>query len=238
MSRVATLVEDAYWVNLVGACLLFVPFDTYIVTVLSQVISTLTYVDSETITQADEAQSSRVPVPLLDDPYVAVRQAKLVDTDNESDPEEAPSEAEEPQPLGSRVPLMSEEFEASEPSGTRTVSSHSLVSSDSNAPLSPDHPLTHVSPTPTPTRVLFHRRTARMAVCIQPTLSPGMSARIAEAAALSPSSFHTDSEGDELGEEDTEEDESSDADDKRKGQDLNDGGQDLDDEGQDLDDKG
>ncbi|GKB22445.1 hypothetical protein Tco_0861846 [Tanacetum coccineum] len=28
-----------------------------------------------------------------------------------------------------------------------------------------------------------------MAVCTQPTLSPGMSARIAEAAALSPSSF-------------------------------------------------
>ncbi|GKC35796.1 hypothetical protein Tco_1048180, partial [Tanacetum coccineum] len=33
------------------------------------------YVDSETITQADGAQSSRVSVPLPDDPYVAVRQA-------------------------------------------------------------------------------------------------------------------------------------------------------------------
>ncbi|GJR65060.1 hypothetical protein Tco_0011125 [Tanacetum coccineum] len=130
-----------------------------------------------------------MPVLLPDDPYVVVRQAQLVDTDTESDPEEAPSEAEESQPLGSRVPLMSEEFEASEPSGTRTVSSHSLVSSDSTAPLSPDHPLTHVSPTPTPTRVSFHRRTVRMAVRTQPTLSPGMSARIAEAAALSPSSF-------------------------------------------------
>ncbi|GKA83113.1 hypothetical protein Tco_0789861 [Tanacetum coccineum] len=118
-----------------------------------RVMSTPAYVDSETITQADGAQSSRVPVPLPDDPYVAVRQAQLVDTDTESDPEEAPSEAEESQPLGSRVPLMSEEFEASEPSGTRTVSSHSLVSSDSTAPLSPDHPLTYVSPTPTPTRV-------------------------------------------------------------------------------------
>ncbi|GKG62802.1 hypothetical protein Tco_0636533, partial [Tanacetum coccineum] len=30
-------------------------------------------------------------------------------------PEEAPSEAEESCPLGSRLPLMSEEFEASEP---------------------------------------------------------------------------------------------------------------------------
>nr|GEU68251.1 hypothetical protein [Tanacetum cinerariifolium] len=42
------------------------------------VMSTLAYVDSETITQADRAQSSRVPVPLPDDPYVAVGQAKLV----------------------------------------------------------------------------------------------------------------------------------------------------------------
>ncbi|GJX35847.1 hypothetical protein Tco_0247404 [Tanacetum coccineum] len=77
--------------------------------------------------------------------------AQLVDTDTESDPEEAPSEAEESQLVGSRVPLMSEEFEASKPSGTRTVSSHSPVSSDSTTPLSPDHPLTYVSPTPTPT---------------------------------------------------------------------------------------
>nr|GFC30842.1 hypothetical protein [Tanacetum cinerariifolium] len=52
-----------------------------------------------TITQADGAQSSRVPVPLPDDPYVAVRQAQLVDTDTESEPEEAPSEVEESQPL-------------------------------------------------------------------------------------------------------------------------------------------
>ncbi|GJS17440.1 hypothetical protein Tco_0411912 [Tanacetum coccineum] len=115
------------------------------------VMSTPTYVDSETITQADGAQSSRVPVPLPDDPYVAVRQTQLVNTDTESDPEEAPSKAEELQSLGSRVPLMGEEFEAVEPSGTRNDSSHSSASSDSTAPLSPDHPLTHVSPTPTPT---------------------------------------------------------------------------------------
>ncbi|GKD37231.1 hypothetical protein Tco_1257438 [Tanacetum coccineum] len=151
------------------------------------VMSTPAYVDLETITQADGAQSSRVPVPLPDDPYVAVRQAQLVET--ESELEEAPSEAEELESLGSRVPRMGEEFEASESSGTRTISSHSPASSDSTAPLSPDHPLTHVSPTPTPTQVLFHRRTARMAVRAQPTLSPGMSARIEEAVALSPSSF-------------------------------------------------
>ncbi|GKB10794.1 hypothetical protein Tco_0844717 [Tanacetum coccineum] len=112
-----------------------------------------------------------------------------------------------------------------------------------------------------------------MAMRTQPTLSPGMLARIAEAAALSPSSFRkryrsfyekpsssssssltlpvqkryqgtselildTDREGDELGEEDTEEDESSDAGDEREGQDLDDMGQDLDDEGQGSKDEG
>ncbi|GKB70247.1 hypothetical protein Tco_0931659, partial [Tanacetum coccineum] len=55
------------------------------------VMSTLAYVDSGTITQADGAQSSRVPIPLPDDPYVAIRQAQLVHTDTESDQEEAPS---------------------------------------------------------------------------------------------------------------------------------------------------
>ncbi|GJY78878.1 hypothetical protein Tco_0484679 [Tanacetum coccineum] len=103
--------------------------------------------------------------------------------------------AEESQPLGSKVPLMSEEFEASKPLGTRTVSSHSLVLSDSTAPLLPDHPLTRVLPTPTPTQVLFHRRTARIAVRTQPTLSPGMSAQIAESVALSLSSFRKRDEG-------------------------------------------
>ncbi|GJU95504.1 hypothetical protein Tco_1320260, partial [Tanacetum coccineum] len=107
------------------------------------------------------------------------------DIDTKSKPEEAPLETEDSQPLGSRVPLMSEEFEASEPSGTRTVSSYSSVLSDSTAPLSPDHLLTQASPT----QVLFHRRTARMAVHTQPTLSPGMSTRMAKATALSPSSF-------------------------------------------------
>ncbi|GKA41871.1 hypothetical protein Tco_0734531 [Tanacetum coccineum] len=91
-------------------------------------MSTPTYVDSETIIQTDGAQSSRVPVPLPDDPYVAVRQEQLVDTDIELDPEEAPFKVEE-----------------------LTDSSHSSASSDSTTPLSPDHPLTHVSPTPTPT---------------------------------------------------------------------------------------
>ncbi|GKD52223.1 hypothetical protein Tco_1281199 [Tanacetum coccineum] len=60
---------------------------------ITKVMSTLMFVDLESSTQADGAQSSRVPVPLPDDPYVAVRQARLVDT--ESNPEEAPFETEE-----------------------------------------------------------------------------------------------------------------------------------------------
>ncbi|GKE31299.1 hypothetical protein Tco_1450621 [Tanacetum coccineum] len=210
-------------------------------------MSTPSYVDSKTITQVDRAQSSRVPVPLPDDPYVAVRQAQLVDTDSESNLEEAPSKAKELQSLGSRLPLMGEQFEAIKPSSARTNSSYSSTSSDSTTPLSSDHPLTHVSPTPTPTRVSFHHRTTCIAVRTQPTLSPSMSARIAEAAALSPSSFRkryissyetssssltlpvrkrcrgtsklildTNSERDELGEEGTKEDESSDVDDERE----------------------
>ncbi|GJR26149.1 hypothetical protein Tco_1102381, partial [Tanacetum coccineum] len=123
-----------------------------------------------------------------------VRQAHLVDTDTESEPEEAPSKIEECQPLVFRAPLTDEEFEVLEPSDTRITSSHSSSSSDSITPLSPDPPLTQASPTLTPTRVSFHRRTARMVVRIQPTLSSGMSARIAEAAALSPSSFYLDTE--------------------------------------------
>ncbi|GKE40439.1 hypothetical protein Tco_1463844 [Tanacetum coccineum] len=148
------------------------------------------FIDSETITQADGAQSSRVPTPLHDDPCVAVRHAQLVDTNVELEPEEAPLKAEGSQPLGSRVPLTDEEFEASEPLDTRTTSSHSSASSDSTTPLSPNHPLTQVSPTPTPTRASFSRRTARMTMRTQPTLSLGMLARILEATTLSPSSFH------------------------------------------------
>ncbi|GJZ82667.1 hypothetical protein Tco_0647840 [Tanacetum coccineum] len=68
------------------------------------------YVDSESITQADGAQSSRVLVPLSDDPYVAIGQARLVDT--ESEPEEEPSEVEELQSLGSIVPLIARVTEA------------------------------------------------------------------------------------------------------------------------------
>ncbi|GJV07756.1 putative reverse transcriptase domain-containing protein [Tanacetum coccineum] len=156
-------------------------------------------------------------------------------------PEEAPSEAEEFQSLGSRVPLRGEEFEAFESLGTRIDSSHSSASSDSTAPLSPNHPLTY------------------------PAISPGHSARVAEAMALSDSAFRkrykssyetpssslsptlpvrkryrgtselildTDSEGDKLGDEDTEED----MEDESQG--LDDESQSLDNESQGLEDDG
>ncbi|GKD61520.1 hypothetical protein Tco_1299029, partial [Tanacetum coccineum] len=205
------------------------------------------------------AQSSRVPVPLPDDPCIAVRQARLVDT--ELEPEEAPSKVDELQSLGSRVPLRGEEFVVVEPSCTRTDSSHSSASSDSTAPLSPDHPLTHVLPTLTPTRVSFHRRTTRMTVRVQPAMSPSLSSSIAEVAVMSDSAFRkrfrspydsspsptlpvrkryrgtselildTDSDEDTLGDEDTDEDEEDES------LDADDEREGLDDEDRGLDDE-
>ncbi|GJY15535.1 hypothetical protein Tco_0385957 [Tanacetum coccineum] len=175
-------------------------------------------------------------------------EAQLVDTTTESDLEEAPSEVEELQPLGSRVPLMSEEFEASEPSDTRTVSSHSLVSSDSTTPLSPDHPLTHVSPTPTPTQVLYHQAMALSdsAFCKSYRSSYETPSSLPSPTLLVQKRYcstfelilDTDSEGGKLGDEDTEEDvedESQGLDDESQG--LDDKSQGLDDESQGLDDE-
>ncbi|GJU94461.1 hypothetical protein Tco_1319217 [Tanacetum coccineum] len=138
-----------------------------------------------------------------------------------------------------------EEFKDSELSGTRTILSHSSASSDSTTPLSLDHPLTQASPTPTPTQVSFHHRIARMAVRTQPTLSLGMSARIVEAAALSPSSGTSELIEDTKGE-------SSELDSKRdqrirvriqmmrerESHSLDDESHGLDDEGQGLEDEG
>ncbi|GKG52970.1 hypothetical protein Tco_0550082, partial [Tanacetum coccineum] len=67
-----------------------------------------------------------------------------------------------------------EESEGSDTSGTGSTSS------DSTTPLSPDHPLTHDTLVLVPSL----RRTARMAVRVQPTMSPGCSVRIAEATAM------------------------------------------------------
>ncbi|GJU43224.1 hypothetical protein Tco_1200490 [Tanacetum coccineum] len=60
-------------------------------------MSTPVFVDPEISTQADGAQSSRVPVPLPEDPYEAIRQAYLDGTDTESEPFEDPIETETPE---------------------------------------------------------------------------------------------------------------------------------------------
>ncbi|GKE87572.1 hypothetical protein Tco_1565047 [Tanacetum coccineum] len=57
-------------------------------------MSTLVFVDPKISTQADGAQSSRVPVPLPEDPYEVIRQAYLDGTDTEFEPFEDPDETE------------------------------------------------------------------------------------------------------------------------------------------------
>nr|GEY95330.1 hypothetical protein [Tanacetum cinerariifolium] len=60
-------------------------------------MSTLVFVDPVISTQADGAQSSRVPVPLPADPYVVIRQAYLVEADTESEPFEELVKTETPE---------------------------------------------------------------------------------------------------------------------------------------------
>nr|GFA61011.1 hypothetical protein [Tanacetum cinerariifolium] len=157
-------------------------------------MSTPLFVNLESSTQADGAQSSRVPTTFPEDPYEAIRQAYLVEIDTEYEPFEDPIDTETPESPYAVASLTSlsdstppachtEELEDSDTSGAKSTSS------DSIAPLSPDHPLARTSPTPTPTYVSFHCRTARMTVCAQPVMSPGHSARVAEAMALSDSAL-------------------------------------------------
>ncbi|GJR60077.1 hypothetical protein Tco_1502239 [Tanacetum coccineum] len=71
-------------------------------------MSTLVFVDPESSTQADGAQSSRVPAPFPKDPYEAIRQACLVETDTESEPFEDPFDtetSESPHTVASPTPL-------------------------------------------------------------------------------------------------------------------------------------
>ncbi|GKE23504.1 hypothetical protein Tco_1435016 [Tanacetum coccineum] len=153
-------------------------------------MSTPVFVDPKISTQADGAHSSRVPVSLLEDPYEAIRHAYLVGTDTESEPIEYPIEAkalESPHTVASPTSLPDstpptchvEDSEGSDMSGARSTSS------DSTAPLLLDHPLTHT----TPTLVPILRRNARMAVHFPPTMSPGLSASVAEVEAMSDSAF-------------------------------------------------
>ncbi|GJT67225.1 hypothetical protein Tco_1018705, partial [Tanacetum coccineum] len=140
--------------------------------------------------QADGGQSSRVPVPLPEDPYEAIRQAYLVGTDIESEPfgdletetHESPHTVVSPTSLPDSTPpaYHAEEPEDSDTSGARSMSLYFT------APLSPDHPLTHTSPTLVP---LLHK-TASMAVHVSPAMSPSLSTSIAEVVAMSDSVFH------------------------------------------------
>ncbi|GJQ90886.1 hypothetical protein Tco_0002025 [Tanacetum coccineum] len=59
-------------------------------------MSTPAFVHLESSTQANGAQSSRVPIPLLEDPYEAIRQAYLDGTNTESEPFEDPIDTETP----------------------------------------------------------------------------------------------------------------------------------------------
>ncbi|GKA64624.1 hypothetical protein Tco_0764331 [Tanacetum coccineum] len=140
--------------------------------------------------KADGSQSPRVPVPFPEDPYEAIRQACLVETDIESEPFEDQVETEtlvsshtvaSPTSLPDSTPPThhTKESEDSDTSGGRSTSS------DFTAPLSPDHPLTHTSPTLVP----FLCRTARMALRVSPAMSPGLSTSITEVATMSDSAF-------------------------------------------------
>ncbi|GJV19778.1 hypothetical protein Tco_1368798 [Tanacetum coccineum] len=84
-----------------------------------------------------------VHVPLLKDPYEAIRHAYLDGTNTESEHFEDPIETKTPESLPDSTPPTChvEESEGSDTSGARSTSS------DSTTPLSPDHPLTHTTPT-------------------------------------------------------------------------------------------
>ncbi|GJU91855.1 hypothetical protein Tco_1304278 [Tanacetum coccineum] len=140
-------------------------------------MSTLVFVDPEKSTQADGAQSPRVPVPFPEDPYKAIRQAYLVETETPESPQTVAS----PTPLPDSTPhtCHAKDSVDSDKSSARSTPS------DSIEPLSPDHSLTHASPTLVP--ILC--RTARMAMRVPPAMSPGLSASISEVASMSDLAF-------------------------------------------------
>ncbi|GKC29710.1 hypothetical protein Tco_1037004 [Tanacetum coccineum] len=145
-------------------------------------MSTPVFVDPEISTQVDGAQRPRVPVPFPEDPYEAIRQAYLV----ESETLESPHTVASPTPLPDSTPSTrhAKDLVDSDTSGARSTPS------DSTAPLSPDHPLTHASSTLVP----ILRRTTRMAMRVPPVMSPGLFASTAEVAAMSDSAFLEDDE--------------------------------------------
>ncbi|GJS60851.1 hypothetical protein Tco_0655635 [Tanacetum coccineum] len=101
-------------------------------------MSTLVFVDPEISTQADGAQSPRVPVPFPEDPYEAIRQAYLVETETP----ESPHTIASPTPLPDSTPPTRhvEDSVDSDKSGARSTPS------DSTIPLSPGHRLPMLHP--------------------------------------------------------------------------------------------
>nr|GEX14678.1 hypothetical protein [Tanacetum cinerariifolium] len=102
------------------------------------------------------------------DPYESIRQAYLVETEIPKSPH--------------TVAPPTHHAEDSVDSETSCARS---TPSDSTTPLSPNHPLTHASPTLVP----ILRRSARMVVPISPVMSLGLSTSIAEVAAMFDSAF-------------------------------------------------
>ncbi|GKE03936.1 hypothetical protein Tco_1395954 [Tanacetum coccineum] len=127
-------------------------------------MSTPVFVDPEISTQADGAQSSRVPVPLPKDPYEAIRQAYLVEADIESEPFEDLVKTETPE------------------------SPHTIASPTSLPDSMP--PTCHVEESEDSDTSGSRSTTARMAVRVTLAMSPGLSASIAEVAAMFDSAFY------------------------------------------------
>ncbi|GJW63915.1 hypothetical protein Tco_0115799 [Tanacetum coccineum] len=117
----------------------------------------------------------------------------------ETETPESPHTVVSPTPLLDSTPPKrhAEDSVDSETSGARPTSS------DFTTPLSPDHPLTHASPTLVP----ILRRTTRMAVRVPPAMSPGLSASIEKVVAMSNSTFHKSRDKEEEEEDDEEDDE-------------------------------
>ncbi|GJY92144.1 hypothetical protein Tco_0507926 [Tanacetum coccineum] len=142
---------------------------------------------------------------------LVTQRAYLVGTDTESEPfEDLGTESlESPHVVASPISFPDStppicHVEESEGFGTSSTGS---TSSYSTIPLSPDHLLTRDTPILVPSLC----RTARMAVHVQPVLSPGYSVHIAEASSMSDVAFHKRNElvderffGSESGSEDAE----------------------------------
>ncbi|GKA37746.1 hypothetical protein Tco_0724311 [Tanacetum coccineum] len=125
----------------------------------------------ETITPTDRVRDSPMITPFHDDLYMLVRQAYTPDaTDTEFEPLEDPIETEETQPLSPRTTPLAPDYTLASPDYTpdtpyldeesgpiEAPETTTASPSDSTSPLSPDHPLTQTSPTPTPSRAFYYR---------------------------------------------------------------------------------